>query len=55
MLSAKTILNTETYSENDIDLILFEAAGSGAFEEVVSEISFEWLLEYSNTGLENLV
>ena len=55
MLSAKTILDTETYSENDIDLILFEAAGSGTFEEAMSEISFEWLLEYSNTGLEDLV
>jgi len=55
MLSAKTILNSETYSENKIDLILFEAAGSEACEEAVNKISFEWLLEYSNTGLEDLV
>ena len=55
MLSTKPILNSEKYSENEIDLILLESADLGVFDEALNEISFEWSLEYSNTGLEDLV
>ena len=47
--------NPRSYSESEIDLILIEAIGSTVSEEAASDISFEWLLDYSNIDLEDLV
>ena len=47
--------NPSSYSESEIDLILIEALGSRASEEVPSDISFEWLLDYSHINIEGLV
>jgi len=47
--------NPSSYSESEIDLILIKAIGSTVSEEAASDISFEWLLDYSNIDLEDLV
>ena len=47
--------NPSSYSESEIDLILIEAIGSTVSEEAASDISFEWLLDYSNIDPEDLV
>ena len=47
--------NPSSYSESEIDLILIEAVGATVSEEAASDISFEWLLDYSNIDLEDLV
>ena len=55
MPNPTTIRDHETYSDSEIDLILIEALGSRASEEVPSNISFEWLLDYSHINIEGLV
>ena len=47
MPNPTTIRDHKTYSDSEIDLILIEALGSRASEEVPSDISFEWLLDTS--------
>ena len=54
MPKVKTAPNPKLYSNNLIDFILTEAMGLTAYEEVVNDISFEWLLEYSQVSLEEL-
>ena len=55
MPNATTIRDHETYSESEIDLILIEALGTRSPEEVASDISFEWLLDYSHISIEGSV
>ena len=52
MLNVQTAPNPKSYYDNGIDLILFEAINSAAYEEVTSDVSLEWLLEYSQINLE---
>jgi hypothetical protein len=53
MPTTTTIRDQKTYSDNEIDLILIEAFGSMASEELESDIPFEWLLEYSYIDTED--
>jgi hypothetical protein len=53
MANTTTIRDQKTYSDNEIDLILIEAFGSMASEELESDIPFEWLLEYSYIDTED--
>lgn len=55
MPNPTTIREHETYSDSEIDLILIEALGSRSSEEVASDISFEWLLDYSHISIEGSV
>jgi hypothetical protein len=54
MPKVETVPNPKLYSNNVIDFILTEPMSLTAYEEVVNDISFEWLLEYSQVSLEEL-
>ena len=54
MPKVKTALNPKPYSNNEIDLILIEALGLTAYQEGVSDVPFEWLIEYSQISFEEL-
>ena len=54
MPKVKTVLNPKSYSVTEIDLILIGAMGLTACEEVLTDVSFEWLLEHSQSSLEDL-
>ena len=54
MPKAKTGLKPKPYSNNEIDLILIEALGLTAYQDGLSDIPFEWLIEYSQISLEEL-
>ena len=54
MPKAKILPRPKLYSNNEIDLILIEAMGLTAYEKVVSDMSFEWLLGYSQISLQEL-
>ena len=54
MPKVKTAPNPKLYSNNVIDFILTDSVSLTAYEEVVNDISFEWLLEYSQVSLEEL-
>ena len=53
MPNTTRIRDQKTYYDNEIDLILIEAFGSMASEELESDIPFEWLLEYSCVDTED--
>ena len=52
MLNVQTAPNPKSYYNSGIDLILIEALSSTVCEEVTSDVSLEWLLEYSQSNLE---
>ena len=52
MLDTKTAPNPKLYYDNGIGLISIEAMSSTACEEVTRDVSFEWLLEHSQSNLE---
>jgi hypothetical protein len=54
MPKVETVPNPKLYSNNVIDFILTKPVSLTAYEEVVNDISFEWLLEYSQVSLEEL-
>jgi len=54
MPKVKTVSNPKSYSVTEIDLILIRAMGLTACEEVLTDVSFEWLLEHSQSSLEDL-
>lgn len=54
MSNTKAAPNSKPYCDGEIDLILIEAMGLTAHEEVTSDVSFEWLLEYSQVSLGEL-
>ncbi len=53
MPEVTAVSNPKSYSVNEIDLILIEAMGLTACEEVLSDVSFEWLLEHSQSSLKD--
>ena len=52
MPNVKISPNPKSYYDNGIDLILIEAMNLTTCEEVTSDVSFEWLLKYSQSNLE---
>ena len=54
MSNAKTAPNSKPYFYIKIDLILFEAMSLTAHGEAASDMSFDWLLEYSQISLGEL-
>ena len=54
MPKVKTGLKPKPYSHNEIDLMLIEALGLTAYREGVSDVPFEWLIEYSQISFEEL-
>ena len=54
MPKVKILPIPKLYLNNKIDLILIEAMGLTAYKKVVGDISFEWLLGYSQISLQEL-
>ena len=54
MPNAKPASNPKSFNDTKGDRILIEAKGLAAWEDLVSDVSFEWLLEYSQSSLEEL-
>ena len=52
MPNVKTASNPKSYSENEIDIILIESMGLTAHKKTISDLSFGWLLEYSQSSVE---
>ena len=52
MLNVQTAPNPKSYYDSGIDLILIETLSSTVCEEVTSDVSLDWLLEYSQSNLE---